>query len=96
MKITKEHYDFWVHKSTNPPKLFDGLTSKPSIHKLINTNADIKFDSQLHNTLLILSSARGRGRLLLALEEMATSPKTVINPKRRAANCKKWLTRMQK
>ena len=100
MRISKIHVDFWTRRKS-PEWVLSFLKEKkinrPTIDDVVNAHEGRKLSNgviQAHNTLGILRSARNRGALLETLEEMSAHPGTVINPKRRAGFCRKWLARI--
>jgi len=101
MKITQSHLVYWQAKKAGSPKWASSLKkpdNMPSIHALINSQAKDARDRDYvaQNTLAILTSTRKRGQMIEWLEKMAKNPRTVINPKRRAAYCQKWLAKIGK
>lgn len=100
MQITQAHLTYWQAKKTGSPKWANSLKkpdNMPSIHALINSQTKETRDRDYvaHNTLTILVSSRKRGVMLEKLEGMAKNPGTLINPKRRAAYCRKWLKKIK-
>jgi len=97
MNITKSHIEFWTAKHLPG---FAPTINPPSIHKLINCQIPKHLREpqylQAHKTLGILRLVRKRGKLLTRLYEMMNNPQTTLNPKRRAAFCRKWLNRILK
>lgn len=78
-----------------PKTYFVGNTQ--AIDFCINDHAGIKFEhSDASNLMYLLRLMRKRGEMVDGLRRMAVTPGTVINPKRRAAFCKKWLARISR
>lgn len=105
MRISEAHIAFWRAKKSPAPKWFrqaKGYVAELSvvaIDRLVNAHAGIRLtegEMQAHTTLVILRSARKRGNLQQLLARMAQTPQTVVNPKRRAGYCRKWLARIEK
>ncbi len=102
MRITSTHVAFWCQRS-GLPRWATTITAKTdprvTVDMLINSQVDRANDStKIHasNLLGLLRSMRKRGEMIEGLKRMAQDPGTVINPKRRAAYCKKWLRRIEK
>lgn len=103
MNLNRDHMLYWRARKSPAPQWFGQIAGHddntvPKIDALINGHAGIRETDgrrQAVNTLMILRSARKRGALMELLERMASNPHTVVNPKRRAGYCRKWLKRIQ-
>jgi hypothetical protein len=103
MNLTRAHAEYWRQRKTPAPQWAAKLdpVHRVTIDGLVNAHAGIK-DQDYHlaagNLMVILRSARKRGRdeLITSLTRMSSSPGTIMNPKRRAGYCRKWLRRIQR
>lgn len=107
MKLTEAHIRFWRAKKAPTPAWFKGVKAferiaAPSIDGLVNAHAGIRLkDNELaaHNALAILRSMRkhaGNQGVRDWLFSMSVNPGTIIDPKRRAGYCRKWLKRIER
>ncbi len=96
MKITTNHARYWLSK--NAPAFIKGSAAPVSIHTLIPQGDPVELDRAKRcagNTLAILAGYRRRtGSCRAILTQMAEYPGTVIDPKRRAGYCAKWLRKL--
>lgn len=105
MNLKKCHIDYYRARKVPHAAWFGAVKgyapdNMPSIDQLINAHAELKpndADMVAQNTLMILRSARkraGQHEMVRWMESMYIHPGTVVNPKRRAAYCRKWLHKM--
>lgn len=95
MKITQGHVNLMLRrKGGSIGRIASNTTSEVNIDALINSQVSEVKRYDAHNLLAILRSARKRGALVDRLSSMSAYPGAVINPKRRAAYCRKWLKRI--
>jgi hypothetical protein len=91
MKITRAHYDYWVSKSCRPSFYNPAWGRSVNIHNLI-PRAEFPNEYQASDLLAILKTIRRRSwDLQEALHDMFRNPRSVVNPARRRAFCRKWL-----
>lgn len=94
MELTSDHYRFWNQKKMPAlAKAVNPRIPEVSVHRLIPGNIDQGRDAS--NLLSILKLTHKRGELLATtLIRLSIEPGTVINPRKRAAYCRRWLKRI--